>query len=837
MPNARPQHDSPNPSSPSGSLFSVRSTLSRLRAALAIAACCFLVFAADAQTLRSGTFAPAGGSPATWSINANHTLIWDGQPYLPLGARIVGTVDEVARAKAAGIGDVIVELPASGMSWKPVLEKLEADGMRYLIAVSSAAPACSGIAIEPQSYRIPGITRPTRVEKSIPGAESALIMLVTRGDGLVKQTFRIFTPNGKLAFDVKPPSDLEHVVLVYPQMSSLALVDCWSGMDSHRDALLMALQTNKPGKGLRGILNPVGSAVRLRSSQSFVPTDALFRNELKEHLIAKYKTIETVQRAWGFTVDQSFGSRAAELETFDKLSRLTPLWSGTRGVPYLLDPKTDHTYLCASKLSTIWSDIELVLSQAESRRFRRLASAIRKVCDVPVVQEWIGWASPYESGTAELDGLGATTFGTSTSSLADTAGRAASSILRWGQPGWLLASRVDLGGQEGAAKLGDAIEDLSSVGCRGWFVRAGDAATLQAAAAEAQKRASDASPSQWSPVPVFFPESALNPASIMRLPGGKWWLPGPMEGNRVDLGSKFFAYRIGSGSNSSVALWTSAGAVRIKLLMSDPKGTSFASVDGSDPKPKLVKGGVEVNVSDLPLIMSGTPEIPVPEFSVRETAFRFDFLLREAEGLKLDTSDFRFAFTDALDGLARTPGANYATMKSELDKLAARIGRFTWIEAAKVGETNFSEILQVPGTSRGTALGLRTALSEGSEGYSAEYGFSPKTEEDLEVWIAARIPAELRSHVHMIIGGQELKILEGPISLYGPGFGWYRLGVTRLLRGQTKIKLMVDPANGLEMAVDAILLCPGSFTPNGPLAPDPAAYPEVPEKFKAGGGQ
>ena len=93
-----------------------------------------------------------------WSIAPEHRPVWDGRPYVPIGARISGTPESIAAAKAAGIEDVVVELPVSGAGWSEAFQALEKAKMRYLIDIDSAAPSAVGIGVEPAGYRIDDIT-------------------------------------------------------------------------------------------------------------------------------------------------------------------------------------------------------------------------------------------------------------------------------------------------------------------------------------------------------------------------------------------------------------------------------------------------------------------------------------------------------------------------------------------------------------------------------------------------------------------------------------------------------------------------------------------------------
>jgi hypothetical protein len=77
------------------------------------------------------------------------------------------------------------------------------------------------------------------------------------------------------------------------------------------------------------------------------------------------------------------------------------------------------------------------------------------------------------------------------------------------------------------------------------------------------------------------------------------------------------------------------------------------------------------------------------------------------------------------------------------------------------------------------------------------------------------------------IGGQVLTIQGEGLSEYGDGFEWYRLGTTKAVQGTNKIRLSVDAPQGADLAIDAILLYPGSFRPNGIIPPDPIDYSSV----------
>lgn len=752
----------------------------------------------------SGVYRPAGAPPAAWKVNEHHTLLWNEQPYLPVGVRIDATDEEVAKAKAAGVSDALVKLsPAT--DWSGAVKRLEGNGFRYLIAVDGMAPGGTGIAVEPQTYRMTGLVETKKIELPLAGCKSALLVLATARDGTIVKTERVTTPEGKLTYQLDLPGSLEHVLLVYPEMTSQAQPDYWEGFDLQRDTLLIALKKANLGPGFRGLVNPLGDYVTL-SGGSFVPTSPYFRMEFRQYIETRYRNVETAQRAWAMGVN--------DLEGFEPLGRLVPLWAGTRGISYLWDPQTNKQYKCNNRNSAIWADIQAVVNLAAARRFDRLVSAIRQIADVPVVQEWRGWVAPYEASKPALTGIGLRAHGSTTSALAETGGRAASSLLRWAGKGWLVATEVDLGPTGEASAIGNAIDDLGSMGARGFFFR-----TTHPDWLVAESRSMDSALSQWSPTPLFFPESATNPASAQRLPGGHYWLPSPASGNRVDLGTSFFAYRYQDREKTYTALWTTSGAGRVKLRMTDPKAAKFETVDGVDPKVKILKNGVELTMGTFPLIVSGTDEVPIPEMAFAETVAKFDELKKMAELMHKDVAQEEYIFRDSAQAFERSPGGSFLQMRRAFWTATARLAPYTWVEAEISRTTNFSEVVTVPGSLGGAVLSLTSPSSLDPRGFFAEYTIPVKAEE-VEIWVAARMAPEARRSLRMVVGGQEMPVVDEPMRPYGPGFAWYRMGATVLKGTSMKISLQVFGEGSNDIQVDTILIGPSGFPPRGPLPPE-----------------
>ena len=758
----------------------------------------------------SGEYSPtaSGGSKYAWQINDHNTLIWDGLPYLPVGVRTSGAPEEVGAISAAGIQDVVCDVPVNGAGWKAPLATLQVAKMHYLLNISSLAPMAQGFAIEPQGYRVADISGPKSLLIKMPGSTRALVLLVNKRDASVQSVQRVAVQDGLLQVDVKPKGVLECVALIYPEMRSLQQIDFWEGMDKHRDSLLAALKNSNLGPGLRGILNPLGTTPVLPGKDcKFVPSSPTFQMELRDFLEEKYRSLETAQKAWSLS--------ATGIDSFEGLARLVPLWSGMRGVSEMWDPVRDRFFVCDNRRSTVWSDLAEVMTVAATRRTMRLARSIRSCADVPVLFDWAGWSSLYEMANPAIDGLGMRASGTTPSAITDSASRATSSILRWKRNGWLAATDIDPGAQLSDPLAKSLIDDLASLGARTFFFRATSPEALKAIGQQSNHPKELVNLESNSVTPVFFPENATNPAQPQRLPAGKWWLPCPSDGERMDLGRQFSAYRLNLAGVPTMALWANTpGRYKLRMVSYSDR-TVFETVDGSDPKPKKIKTGVEIDLTTLPILISGTDETPIPEIAFEETVADFGKAVALGARAGRDLTNETFYFQDAFKSYDRSPSGAFPILRSQLRKLEDKVGEASWLEAENAEKTNFGEVGTEPGCSAGKCLILKTAITPEAEGYYADFVVPVKSRNDQDVWVAARISPEQRGDVRMLIGGQVLRFPAEPLSPYGLGFAWYRLGVSRLAGNSVKFRIIADAPGGADLALDAIVFAPAKLRPNG----------------------
>ncbi|MFN3683760.1 MAG: hypothetical protein ACK41F_07455 [Fimbriimonadaceae bacterium] len=752
--------------------------------------------------LASLCLAASAGAARDWSINPFGTPIWEGKPYLPFGFQC--SPSQIGEAPRSA--DLLVSAAPDPKGWD-WLESLERRDGTYLIELSSAGPSVFGCTVEPQSFRVDAPKGSVALDCRLPGAKRVLAVLADKRDGAILWHQVIDAdPDGAASVAADARGAPDSVLLLYPIGETRATPDFWEGFDAHRDALLATLRRSPLGPRCRGLVNPLGRNPSYPSDQtSFVPFSPLFRMELERHLREAYRNFTTAQRAWGLG--------ASELQDFQDLARLVPLWSGKRGVQVLWDPDRGKFWPCATGQSRAWANIRAVMRQAALRRAASLIATIKDLAAVPVLQEHIEGSDLFAGNLPGLDGLCLQASGATVGQFARSVAAGVSVGLRWRTKAWVVVGRLVVQPSDGW-DVRSLIQELEAMGVRGAFVPW---------SSQAQSLASQ--PLEFSPVAASvsprvlpFPVAAFEPAQVQGLPGGWVWLPGPGTGRRLDLGESYRGYTYDDGTPLTV-LWRAAGSERVRLRHSSAKDLSFETLDGSDPRPRLVKGGVEVTLGELPLLVRGSAEPPIPEPAIDETLAAFERLLKLGEQLKRVAPSEAFAFRQAVASLDRSPAFAYEEMRLRFWRLNLLMASFSWVEAEGAKSLAVGEVAPSPGASAGSVVRLVVPTVLAKDPIVATLALPVRSEVDQELWIAARLPGDQSRFVTLVLRGQRMQLQPTPVAPYGDGFAWYRAGLTKLETGMAELRIEVEPADGLDLAFDAVLLAPAGVRPKGPWMP------------------
>ncbi len=750
--------------------------------------------------------------PTDWKVTDKNCLEYNGRPYIPVGLRIDGTLQSIREAEEAGVKDVLVELPVQGLSWKETIDALEKRGMRYMVTISTPAPTAETIAIEPESYRLPGLIGTVKVNLNLPHVSEAYAVLASERTGTVRWEGLIKTVNGKISYESDRDLVSEHVLILYPVTKSSDTPDFWEQFDLFRDRLLQSLRENPFGPGYRGMVNPFGEVTAFMPAQAqFVPTSPFFRMELQAFLKQKYGSLQTATSAWGLSV--------SGVQSIDDLAYITPMWTETRGIQKALDWKLADTMTVDTDKSSMWSDYRQVMYSSAIRRYKRLAESVRQLTAGPVLQDWYGWAGPYESADVGLNGVAFQTEAKSVIHTIDEAARPLSSVLRTNRPQVLMASSLTLMPGEDSPKVNALVTATRRMGIRGWYFQCQTPAQRQDVAQIGRLLETDDTVSTWKPTAVFFPEAAQNPAVTAEITPGTWWLPAPGAGRFLDFGEGVEGYQYEEPGDRFLAIWSIGEPRMVKFRLSEPESTTFQTVDGSTLEIRKRKNEVEFILPTSPVIVKNPLEIPVPMASFEVTTAMIDALLLRF-GSRIDvTGTARYEVNLAMKAFDRSPGAAFLDIRRQWRDLLVKAAPFAWAEAESSEDSTFSGIKEVPGASGGKVLTVSAYLARPDTELHATYKVNQGVEGAYDVWISGNIPSSMMDSIRVHVGDQVRTIEPTKLSFYGAGLGWYHVGSINLTGREDQIKITCPPGIPGTLMVDSIVASPGQFSPNGSRPP------------------
>jgi hypothetical protein len=747
---------------------------------------------------------PMAAASANWAIDGEGKLLWDGVPYAPVGQAISGTPEAVAQARASGVTDVVVSVGGPGAEWKTLSTSLRESGLRFLWRVSARAPAGFGIEVRPDAFRIAPVRAGTTYQSKSISADKALVLLASRRDGSVLDRQLVEVKDGIASFrfdSLKGESD--SIVLLYPIGRNIDRPAIGQPWDEYRDKMVMSLSQAETGPNLRGIIDPYGAFVDT-SGEGFVPFEERFRAEFAQLLRERYKDQASVVATWGISASEvTEFDLATETDTgkprydINALARLVPLWYRGRGVSYLYDPVTDQIFACDQRKSAIWNDLSDAYRRTLRKRMTALTQAIKTVANVPILTTWRDWSSAELLGPI-ADGFSYDAPGDQRSRHFDVAARAAAAAWKFGKK-WYLGAEVAAGPSEVAG----ALSDTQSIGASGVFFT-----SAPPAGSQLERIALN---------PFFFPENAWNPAAPQSLPGGRFWLPSPVNGNRIDFGASFYAYRIREDNgNDAYVLWTTTPQ-RVRLLLNQNKTVTFETLDGSDPKPKPFAKGVEVEVNGLPLIVRPAPnDMPIPEPVMAETVAGIEQVVRSREDLSREFIQEAAFYNQYLGAVERNPGGAYSLLRPLLYRVLSKSMGFFWYEAESLRDSLYSEPRLEGSASSGAVLSGMSRMQT-PVGFGLSIRPAIRIPGNYELWVAGRIPAEIRSQLTASAIGLSFPFTTDPISPYGDGFAWFKVADLTLERGTTPIDIRLDGTSSSPIDFDVVLLIPQGYRPLGAI--------------------
>ncbi len=828
---------------------------------------------------RSGTYTPAAGTAIPWRINRAGTLIWNDLPWLPTGGYFTPQSLFNSSAQAwqadqnalntllkAGIRDLVIWPShaltlASQQALQRLLDLLNSQGFHYGIAFGQTPlPPLSGFLVHPSIYRFdnPNVTvAHWQVDNSDAAAwftfdpknNSRILQ-----DGMAQMDGSTASAPNTGSPDVSHPITLllPHVVLPPAQH----LPDVWSGFDSYRDALLQLFAKIKFGPGLRFFLDPLGPSASLPASDDLVVPDSLmFHLEWQQYLQQKYGSGRQISSHWVLS---------DTIKDIGLLSRLVPLWSRGRGIPYLYDPSTGKTWQVlggTSPGSGWWADFYTWRNKTLRASLNSMANLLKKrVADVPVVcTEQPNSFLLTQRHPDGYDGIAVQTTAMQPWRTARVTGAAYASAAWSSQPLWFIASPIQGVPAESSSSasigypslsaLDQDITDMRRIGLKAFFFDGFQtpASQLQTTPDWLQKPDqlawlniahhdfdSDSLAATLLPRVFYYPVNAPGGAQIGITPStaGVYWLPSDTSGSSLNFWPSFNGYTIQMPDDSSrTVLWSLFGPRTVRFELAKPRLLQVFT-PGGNPVPVKYEGKNDVLVpfGTEPLVFQTSGQTLFPVQAATDVQQLLILLLNESRGKKIPVAAFAGMQADQDIRLLKEHDylGVYAGAMHQVNLLAPLLSPYRWIEGEDSVGSNFPNIVQNPAASNGAYLHLDTIQQPAlASAYAARYVFDLPSSGSYTIWVAGTPPGSGTSPLGWYIDhNPENDPLHS--QLYSARyldsyFAWYPLGTVNMKAGPHALTLHVrKPVNGrYRFSIDAIAISPQ----NTPFVPDAAVRP------------
>lgn len=796
----------------------------------------------------SGTYVDSAGGQHPWNVNDAHALIWDSQPYIPVGVDLTlrsvasdaaedsyqADVRALDTFKAKGITDVVLRAPgpitfSDPAAWQKIINYLDSNGFTYGIEMNDGPrDALRGYLISPNRYRLEGPTDNTSISVDWPDVDSAIYIVANKFDNSVASTGGASVSDGKAVIRLSSPLTSGQVLIVYPRKAYKSVADggigdIWSGFGEYRDRTIEFFGKVKLGPGMRFFLEPFAGKMDFTGELTgLLPDSSGFRIGIEAYLTKRYVHEGALNSGWGLNDN---------LAAIEDAARLMPLWHMGRGISYAYDRASAKLTSVDPSATRMWRDIMDYRDSSAQEYMNTISDTLRKqVANVPVVFKSAKYHRIYANpfGMGGFDGLGAVATGTGDAPVTGSAGLVYALAEECAKSIWFIASGIaaDASGASFPSENStiSSLDSLREIGCKGFFLSNTAPDSMQVDwLARFRDRVKSASAADFKPTVVGYPTAPTTGAGVKRLMRDTWWLPTLRMGTVSYIGDGLSAYSI--AGEDRTYLWSSIGT-RTVTLKSGPTGFPSVEFPAGVSIDKKKNGLFSLTLSDVPVVLRGMDIALV--FPVETAEIEIDRLavaIVEADKAGLGVKKAQDSLSRAKNVLANGQAMTaYGIAQQQLQELLLAMGADVWIEGEQSQANNFDGTYPMQGASNNLVLQLDTAEDAPLSTYAASFMFDASANSSYEIWLAGTPPSEGSPVSYSIEDSPWTPVAaEGKVQDYAPGLGWYKIGVANLGPGRHAIKFKVDGRgsrdNRYYFAIDAVVLSPRGFRPDGVIKP------------------
>ncbi len=418
------------------------------------------------RSLGYGTYIDDQDVPHHWYINQANTMIWDGEPYLPVGGMFEShfrayipnednwrqDVEALQLIRSKGIRDTYVNPPGrfrGQWNWQPLVDKLEELDFRYGLELSAIEPRympCDAYVvrmyeelnqadkgrkiIKSGNFMIDDIRNSGHYRLGKPvefGSMNTKVLRVnhvlyglfdTTESTMAKTGWADFTfSNNQLNIEVDllvPREGHTYTVYFVPKITFHGpFANFWKGYDLYSRTLPAELKKIHFGKNLRFFVDPTDNEPGIYDEHAeFMFYFNEYQDQYGRWLEKKYKNIGVLNTQWAVKKEKP-------LPDFGTAADLVPLQVGPKGSnwqnrAFLLHPPTRQIYEIDYSRTLLWYDSLDFRYESYMEYHNQFSDEIKKAVNVPVIYKRAYLDTKYAINTWKnggSDGIGNENYG------------------------------------------------------------------------------------------------------------------------------------------------------------------------------------------------------------------------------------------------------------------------------------------------------------------------------------------------------------------------------------------------------------------------------------------
>lgn len=359
-----------------------------------------------------GTFVDKFETPHFWYINPYGTIMWDGEPFIPVGGMYLNhwnggsahaqnweaDVEWLTKLRKVGVTDIYFNpcrnaLDHPAYTWQSLFETAEEAGVTYCWDFPMHVDDLRGFHIDMRDYIVPL------------GADGTASVFIPSGyfgrtDPRNRVLYAAFNPqrNALLATGfaevrearegVNAAVKFEHpeaqgaVIKFIPELTYRGdMHDYWTGVTDHYLwRITQMLQRLRPGPNFRGFIDPLDNEQSFRDQQRMLPASAAFRDQFALWLTKRYADVDELTEAW------SLVPPAAD---FREAASLVPVGAATPEAKIGWATTVDGArhFRVDLERSQLWDDMMQFRDNSIRDYNNKLADVVKAVIDAPVLMK------------------------------------------------------------------------------------------------------------------------------------------------------------------------------------------------------------------------------------------------------------------------------------------------------------------------------------------------------------------------------------------------------------------------------------------------------------------